>query len=85
MAKAVSFTTKVEPSATAKVVTAVVVGTAGLVLVRRLPRVVRRPAEFGIAAATPWIASYLTQLEYLARDSLRRAPLSSTGLRTRPS
>jgi hypothetical protein len=72
MAKVVSLTTKVEPSTTAKVVTAIVLGTAGLVLVRRLPRPIRRPAEFGIAAAAPWIASYVTQVEVLARESLRR-------------
>ena len=73
MAKVVSLTKKVEPSATAKVVTAIVVGAAGFVLVRRLPRPIRRPAEFGIAAAAPWIASYLTQVELLARESLHRA------------
>jgi hypothetical protein len=58
----VSLRAKVEPSNTAKVVTAVLFGATAFLAVRRLPRPLRPVAELALAGASPWIASYLTQL-----------------------
>ena len=58
----VSLRAKVEPSPKAKVVTALLVGATAVVFVRRIPRPFRPAADLTLAAASPWVASYLTQL-----------------------
>jgi hypothetical protein len=50
------------PSTRAKLVTAVVMGTAGFLLVRRLPRPLRPAADLALAAGSPYVAAYLTKL-----------------------
>jgi len=50
------------PSTRAKLVTALAVGTAGFVLVRRLPRPLRPAADLALAAGAPYMAAYLTKL-----------------------
>jgi len=49
------------PSTRAKLVTALAVGTAGFVLVRRLPRPLRPAADLALAAGAPYLAAYLTK------------------------
>ena len=58
----VSLRAKVEPSQKAKVVTALLFGVTAVVVVRRVPRPLRPVADLTMAAASPWVASYLTQL-----------------------
>lgn len=57
-----SLRQKVQPSTKAKFVTTLVFGTTAFVLVRRIPRPLRPAADLALAAASPWVAGYLTQL-----------------------
>ena len=57
-----SLRAKVEPSTTARVATAVLFGATAFLVVRRVPRPLRPVADLALAAASPWVASYLTQL-----------------------
>ena len=75
------LTTRVEPHPAARAVTALAVSTAGLLVLRRIPRPARRPAELLLAASSPWVASYLTQLGRAAGARVRPAPV--TGLESR--
>ncbi len=52
----------VTPSRRAKFLTAAVVGTVGIVFVRRLPRPVRPVADVVLASGAPYMARYLTRI-----------------------
>jgi hypothetical protein len=57
-----SLRAKVDPSPAAKLATAALFGVTAIVFVRRIPRPLRPVVDLALASASPWIASYLTQL-----------------------
>jgi len=62
VAEPVSTPEVLGPSTRSKLVTAVAIGTAGFLVVRRLPRPLRPAADLALAAGAPHLAGYLTRL-----------------------